>query len=379
MRIAFVSTMRGWPWGGSELLWSAAAREALAAGHRVAACVCRWREMPRPLRDLRERGAELILRPRRPSRLATLLGPPSWLRRLEAFRPDVVCVSQAACYEAARSRATRPLIAWLESRRPRVAVVVQYNEDDVRLDPDKADGARRLFALASVNVFVAQRNMRQAERHLGVPVPRAVVVSNPVNLEDTRPVPWPPGDGRLRFACVARLHADTKGQDLLLAALAGPSWRERAWSLSFFGEGKDASRLRAQAERAGISARVAFRGHTEDLRAVWAEHHLLVLPSRAEGTPLALLEAMVLGRPAVVTDVGGCAEWIEDGVEGFLAPSASVEAIGGALERAWEARERLPEMGREARRRTERQLDPSPGRTLLRLCSGEDRQPEAAS
>ena len=41
-------------------------------------------------------------------------------------------------------------------------------------------------------------------------------------------------------------------------------------------------------------------------------NHLLVLPSRAEGTPIALVEAMICARPAVVTDVGGNVEWLED-------------------------------------------------------------------
>ena len=53
---------------------------------------------------------------------------------------------------------------------------------------------------------------------------------------------------------------------------------------------------------------VHFRGHVNDIRAIWEQNHLLVLPSRYEGLPLALVEAMWCGRPAVVTDVGGNAE-----------------------------------------------------------------------
>ena len=50
--------------------------------------------------------------------------------------------------------------------------------------------------------------------------------------------------------------------------------------------------------------------------------------SAAEGKPLALTEAMVCGRPAVVTDVGGNAELIEDGITGFVAESAMRELVG---------------------------------------------------
>ena len=52
---------------------------------------------------------------------------------------------------------------------------------------------------------------------------------------------------------------------------------------------------------------------------IWAEHHALVLPSRFEGMPLVVVEAMLCGRPCIVTDVGGNAELIRDGINGFLA------------------------------------------------------------
>jgi glycosyltransferase involved in cell wall biosynthesis len=81
---------------------------------------------------------------------------------------------------------------------------------------------------------------------------------------------------------------------------------------------------------------------------VWREHHALALPSRSEGLPLALLEAMLCGRPAVVTDVGGNAEAITDGVSGFLADAPTVGAFDEALERAWERRADWSRMGRAA-------------------------------
>ena len=94
-------------------------------------------------------------------------------------------------------------------------------------------------------------------------------------------------------------------------------------------------------------------------------NHLLVLPSRAEGTPLALVEAMLCGRPAVITDVGGNAEWIADGRTGFVAEAASARSFGATLERAWLARADWQKMGLQARDVALIKFDRSAGKSLL--------------
>jgi len=76
---------------------------------------------------------------------------------------------------------------------------------------------------------------------------------------------------------------------------------------------------------------------------------MLVLPSRYEGLPLALVEAMWCGRPALVTDVGGNAELCLDGKTGFVAEAPVVSSVARALERAWSERHdwfRLGQAGR---------------------------------
>jgi glycosyltransferase involved in cell wall biosynthesis len=171
------------------------------------------------------------------------------------------------------------------------------------------------------------------------------------------------------MACVARLSAAYKGQDLLLETLAGDAWRGRDWHLSFCGSGPDRAHLEGLARLYGLADRVQWKGHLPDVRSIWAEHEILVLPSRSEGTPLALVEAMVCGRPAVVTDAGGNAERIEEGVSGFVAEGATVRSFAAALERAWASRDRWREMGGRAREVALSRLDPDPGSSLLTLLS----------
>ena len=90
--------------------------------------------------------------------------------------------------------------------------------------------------------FVARRNWESAETMLAADLPNACVVRNPVNLIDLTPVPWPAAS-EPRLACVARLDADHKGQDILFAILAQEPWKSRPWTLRLYGDGRHRSFL----------------------------------------------------------------------------------------------------------------------------------------
>jgi glycosyltransferase involved in cell wall biosynthesis len=105
---------------------------------------------------------------------------------------------------------------------------------------------------------------------------------------------------------------------------------------------------------------VRFCGHVSDVEAIWKENHMLVLPSRYEGLPLVLVEAMWCGRPAVVTDVAGNSEVCFDNETGFVAPAPTVPLLADALERAWSRRSDWQSMGQAARAWAESQIPRDP-------------------
>lgn len=121
--------------------------------------------------------------------------------------------------------------------------------------------------------------------------------------------------------------------------------------MTFFGEGPDRSHLEQLTKTYGLDDRVKFAGYVAAAGDIWRDQHMLVLPSRGEGRALALLEAMMASRPAVVTDVGGIAETIQDGVNGWVAESASLSSYAAAMDRAWNDRARWQEMGQSGHRR----------------------------
>jgi glycosyltransferase involved in cell wall biosynthesis len=367
VRIAFTPLARG-SWGASELLWALAAERALAEGHDVAVLTFgpRGRVAERAL-ALGTAGARLFLRSpslARP-RLAwdTLVGV---MRRLASWRPDVIVVNQGATYQAAQSWVMRTFLG--RAGVPYV-LLCHGNLDEYRLNDADRERARSMFRGARWTSFPAEENRRSTERQIAATVDRAWVVRNPVNVATSGALPWPRA-GEAALATVARLDVRFKGHDLLLDALRESRWQSRPWRLNVYGDGPDEGYLRELAAHFGLTHRVSFHGHVADVERVWRENHLLVLPSRSEGMPLVVVEAMLCGRACVATDVGGLREWIDEGVEGFLAEAPSVRALGRALERAWEARPQWQQMGMAARARALRQVDHDPAGTLLAKIVG---------
>jgi glycosyltransferase involved in cell wall biosynthesis len=139
----------------------------------------------------------------------------------------------------------------------------------------------------------------------------------------------PPDEPRL--VSIGRLDVQ-KGQLLLLEALA----RLPDVELTLIGDGPLRGSLERAAQRLGVAGRVRFAGWL-GADAVVEEierSRALVLASLAEGLPVAVMEALALGRPAIATDVGALSELVEPGETGWLVPASAldplVEAMGAA-------------------------------------------------
>jgi glycosyltransferase involved in cell wall biosynthesis len=111
--------------------------------------------------------------------------------------------------------------------------------------------------------------------------------------------------------------------------------------------------LEARAAALGVAARVHFLGWRSDVARVMGAADVVVLPSLAEGLPLAVLEAMACGRPVVASAVGGVPEAVVDGRTGLLVPPGDAGALAEAIQRVLEDPAAGRRMGAEGRRRLE--------------------------
>jgi glycosyltransferase involved in cell wall biosynthesis len=177
------------------------------------------------------------------------------------------------------------------------------------------------------------------------------------------PAAEPPGEGFDRVAlrrevggegveqlvlAVARLQAE-KGIDDLVRAVASLRARMPGLRVAVAGAGPEEGPLRERIERAGLAGAFALLGSRSDVGALLAAADAFCLPSRHEGLPLVLLEAMQAGLPCVATRVGGVPGVIADGEDGVLVEPDDPEALAAALERVLGDEGAAAAMGARAR------------------------------
>lgn len=122
-----------------------------------------------------------------------------------------------------------------------------------------------------------------------------------------------------------------KDHQTLLAAFAAGLGAGDSTRLVLVGGGRLDAELRAAARQLGIGDRVVFAGARDDVLALLPAFDIFALSSRHEGLPIALVEAMATGLPAVATTVGGVPELITHGVDGLLVPPGDASAFAAAL------------------------------------------------
>jgi GalNAc-alpha-(1->4)-GalNAc-alpha-(1->3)-diNAcBac-PP-undecaprenol alpha-1,4-N-acetyl-D-galactosaminyltransferase len=194
---------------------------------------------------------------------------------------------------------------------------------------------RRLRDLLYPRAAVVTANSQGAVDALAAEIPGIA----PVLLPNPAPAPAfePAGIARPSFILnVARLHRQ-KGQDVLLDAFAAFAPYHPQVRLVVAGEGGARESLEARARALGIADRVDMPGAVADVAGLYGQGPVFVLPSRHEGTPNALLEAMAHGLACAASACSpGVAASLRDGQEGLLVPPEDAVALAAALRRLFE-------------------------------------------
>ena len=373
MRIAFVSLMGGLPWGGSEALWTKTAHLALKDGHNVLVSVYDWGALHPEIKKLHEKGAKIHRRSRFESEgsifYKTLLyfkNRISWINDaympIIRFNPGHIIVNQGDTFDISIHH--YPLYKLIKQNNIPFSLIchnhVQYGDIP---QENVYPRAKNIFEQAKNVFFVSKRMQSIAERKLCTKLPNGRFTWNPLNLNETNYIPWPENT-ITQFAVVGNIMSG-KGHDTLLECLAASIWRTRTWHLNLYGKGQGEDYLKDLAAFYQLTDKITFHGHVSDVTEIWCNNHILLIPSAGEGLPISLIEAMICGRPAVVTDVGGNTEVITEDVTGFIAEAPSVSSYSKALEKAWTNKEKWEEMGRNAQSFCIKNLDLNPGISLL--------------
>ncbi|HET6718054.1 MAG TPA: glycosyltransferase family 4 protein, partial [Rhodocyclaceae bacterium] len=128
-----------------------------------------------------------------------------------------------------------------------------------------------------------------------------------------------------------------KGHALMLDVLARLKQRGQIVGFAIAGEGELKAQLQQQVERLGLGQQVAFLGMVDNIPAVYNRAALVVVPSSYEPLGMSQIEALSLGVPVVVSDVGGIPETVRHQETGLIARSGDLEEWTAAIDRALSA------------------------------------------
>ena len=184
--------------------------------------------------------------------------------------------------------------------------------------------ARLLCGRLAAHVAVGQRAARDVARYLGRPERSVRTIHNGVPDVELEALPRPSESPVV--GSIGRLDGQ-KAYDVLVRAL--PQLPDV--TAVVIGEGEERGPLVELAGSLGVAERMLLPGWSDEPRRHLRTFDVFVLPSRVEGLPLVLIEAMLAGVPVVATDVGSVAEAVVDGSTGLLVPPEDPDALAAAI------------------------------------------------
>ncbi len=278
----------------------------------------------------------------------------SLVRLMRSFRPHVVHTHTSKAGALGRIAATL-------CRVPVVVHTYHGHVFDAYFSPLKTRlvvAAERVLARgASALVAVTARVRRDIlARGIGGD-DQVVVVSLGLDLDPLLAAPARRGELRRELGLppgtplvgiVARL-VPVKAHEVFLAAAKAMAPVRPDIVFLIVGDGDRRAELEAAARASGLGARVRFLGWRADLDRLYADLDVVVLTSKNEGSPVALIEAMAAGRPVVSTRAGGVEDVVTDGETGVVVPVGDVSAVARAVLDLLEDPARAERLGATAR------------------------------
>jgi glycosyltransferase involved in cell wall biosynthesis len=373
-KIAYISTLKSVPWGGSEELWFQSAREALKKNIELGIFIYNWDDTPKQILELINKGAKVFKRRRKDTLISRLIvkfinqlikKKPLSLNPyydLITYNPDIIIITDGATYYTADDNDLSFML--LNYFKNKFIIICQGNSQS--MFPSNRSKTIELFENSLKVLFVSEHNRQLAFHQLAYNLTKTSTIQNPVLLKDFNRIPFPKIDNCIHCAVIGRYSISEKGQDILISMMALEYWKNINIKLHLYGSGQDEDYLRKLINFYGVSEKVTIEGFFNDKNEIWHKCHCLLMCSHGEGTSLAMLEALVAGRVCVITKVGGSEEWIDDGITGFLVDAPTQQLFSDKLKELILRKNDLAQIASAAHEFALQRLDYSPGKTLLK-------------
>ncbi len=268
-----------------------------------------------------------------------------WSRELQRFRPELLSTWLFHANLLGR-------LAGRWAGVPRIVSGIRVSE---RRTPWHGRWDRWTNFLVERNVCVSRGVADFMEQTVGLDPRKTAIIPNAIDLERFQCVspadltPWGIPAGSRVLITIGRLEHQ-KGIDVLLDSASQLIAKYQDVHFLVVGDGPDQARLKSQAQTLGIAEHVHWAGQRNDVPELLTASTALVLPSRWEGMPNVVLEAMAAGKPIVATRVEGVAELVTPGVNGWLVAPERPQLLAEAIDRLLTDNSVIFSMGRESQR-----------------------------
>jgi len=293
------------------------------------------------------------------TRVMSLAGP----LHLDWFRSCVRLIREEQIVLIHAHEFSAIVYGWIVARLTKIPFVGTVHGKNYYWEKFRRRLAYRLVSRSGHLIAVSEDLKRFIVDKVGIPASRIRVIHN--GIEPGTPVSDAEVNrcrtelglqaGDLIIGTVGSLYP-VKGHQYLLDAMPAVIKRFPNSVLLLVGRGDLEVSLKEQAKRLGIEERVRFLGMRQDVPRLLAVMHVFVLPSLSEGLSMALLEAMVSGKPVVATLVGGNPELIDHGRTGFLVQSEDARDLAANLVKLLSDPGMMQQFGRQAAERVRQQF-----------------------
>lgn len=219
-------------------------------------------------------------------------------------------------------------------------------------------------ALSKVNHIFFQNpddlNLFKHLKLIEMSTPTTVVNGSGIDLEKFKLVALPvtENDFQVNFLMIARLIGDKGIREYINAAkILKSKYPHVNFNLVGPLDSNPSAITQEELDQFINQGNINYLGKLTDVRPAIAESSVFVLPSYREGTPRTVLESMALGRPIITTNAPGCRETVVDGLNGFLVPVKSVDALVIAMQKFILNPSLISTMGAASRRLAEEKFD----------------------
>jgi len=354
--ILFISLMNGAAWGGSEELWFKTAMYASAKKYRIGCVLFEWPEKESQVTKLITSGCSVYRLPNA-GRLRSDLKE-KWIyktitkirlkhavKKLPVDEYDIVVISQGGD----RDVYSKPWKQFYKKLK-RYQLIYHNYDEQFSFKKRKLGILKDWISGAKKNFFVSKRMKDVLEKQLNITFPNPELVINPITfIQPSVPSPFPPlENGNFVFAMLATLDVRRKAQDNLIHVLSSEKWKSRNWILDLYGDGLSSSLLKNLVAEKNAGDKIFLRGYVNDVKNVLLKTHLVMQITHIDAMPLTVVEAMAMAKPVVVSNIGDMPDWVQENINGWIAPDASIENIDKVLEVAWSKRNDWNEMGRSS-------------------------------